>query len=505
MTGDVKPKRASRATEQRNRRALKRGGGLLPFQQRFVSALTRKHGAPEIGILCTPRAQGKSWLCGRLIGRSLTPDDALHEDGVVNVLVASSRSQAAITLEFARQAVADVPGIRWSNDGAIHVASRASIKIISSDARRSLGLGAHARWLFCDEPSAWSPQAGRRLFDSMRTALGKRHCQIVLCGTVAPSPTQGPGSWWPELVKAGSGAGVHIELLQADETKWREWDECLRVNPAHLVNPFLEKTLRREFDEALKSERAALPFRQYRLNLPGGESTGEQPLITSEEWQRVCVRHVPDIEGAPVVGVDLGGSRSWSAASAIWPSGRIEAWAIAPGVPSLADQEHDDQVAEVSYLELVRSGGLTVDEGQHVPSIERLISRIWAWNPAAIVCDPYRVAELHQVVSGRVRIVERLRGGGEATSNVQALRARLLDSNAGVSESSRALLGASFAQTALTIDASGVTKVTKARARRSRDDAVAALLLACGEAARRPALVVQRAAVISRSGQVTWF
>ena len=235
--------RASYMREFRARRAFERDGvSLLPFQKRFVDALTRKQAAPEIGILCSPRAQGKSWLIGRLIGRSLTPGDDLHEDAVSNVLVASSRSQAAITLEFARQAVADVPGIRWSNDGAIHVETRARIKIISSDARRSLGLGAHARWLFCEEPSAWSPQAGRRLFDSMKTALGKRHCQIVLCGTLAPAPLTG---WWPELIQAGSGAGVHLELLQADENKWRDWDECLRVNPAHLVNPFLEKTLRR--------------------------------------------------------------------------------------------------------------------------------------------------------------------------------------------------------------------------------------------------------------------
>ena len=76
---------------------------------------------------------------------------------------------------------------------------------------------------------------------SMRTALGKRKCQIVLCGTVAPSPMQGPGAWWPDLVKSGSGDGVHLELLQADEKRWRDWGECLRVNPAHLVNPFLEK------------------------------------------------------------------------------------------------------------------------------------------------------------------------------------------------------------------------------------------------------------------------
>ena len=108
--------------------------------------------------------------------------------------------------------------------------------------------------------------------------------------------------------------------------KWRDFDECLKVNPATAVNPHLEEVLRREHAAALKSERAAIPFRQYRLNLPGGEATDAQPLITSAEWQRVVERPVPACEGAPVVGVDLGGTRSWSAASAIWPSGRIEAW-----------------------------------------------------------------------------------------------------------------------------------------------------------------------------------
>ena len=342
------------------------------------------------------------------------------------------------------------------------------------------------------------------LFDSMRTALGKRKCQIVLCGTVAPSPMQGPGSWWPELVKAGSGAGVHLELLQADEKKWRDWDECLRVNPAHLVNPFLEKTLRREFEEALKSERAAIPFRQYRLNLPGGESTGEQPLITSAEWGRVCARPVPACEGNPVIGIDLGGTRSWSAACALWPSGRISSWAIAPGVPSLGEQELADQVPPGSYEELARTGGLSVDTERAVPDIGLLLARIWSWSPAVIGCDPFRVQELHQVVGGRVRITERARGGGETTSNIQALRSLLLDSNSGVTEPSRALLGASFAQTNLVIENSGVTKVTKTDRRRSRDDPAAALLLAAGEQARRPAPVELRGAIISKTGEVTW-
>ena len=128
-----------------------------------------------------------------------------------------------------------------------------------------------------------------------------------------------------------------------------------------------------------------------------------------------------------------------------------------------------------------------------------------SWKPQVVVCDPYRAPELHQVVAGRVRIVERARGGGESTSNVQSLRSLLLDSNSGVTTSSRDLLGAAFAQTSLTIDASGITKVVKARAKRSRDDASAALLLGAGELARRPAPVVLRAAVISKAGVVTWF
>ena len=79
-----------------------------------------------------------------------------------------------------------------------------------------------------------------------------------------------------------------------------------------------------------------------------------------------------------------------------------------------------------------------MDEARAVPDIGLLLSRIWEWEPTVLVSDPYRAAELHQVVAGRVRIVERARGGGESTSNVQALRARLLDTAAGVSEASRA-------------------------------------------------------------------
>ena len=491
--------------EYRARKAIERdGGGLLPFQSAFVGQVTRQDRPPEIAALSVPRGNGKSWLCGGLVARSLTPGDPLFEPGVENILVSASTNQARIVLEFARQALGESDDYRWGMNGAMHTETRTRVRVISSDSRRAMGLGASIRLIICDEPGAWSPTAGRRLWDAMLTSLGKRRTQIIAVGTLAPAPLTGPGAFWTQFVSAGSGDGRHVALLQADPEKWEDFQETLRVNPVTSINPHLKRTLEREHQAALESSRAARTFKQFRLNLPG-DPVDSQPLVTTAEFERVCARPVPEREGKPIVGIDLGGTRSWSAAAAVWSSGRIESWALAPGVPSLSEQEHEDQIAESAYLELARSGGLSVDEGRAVPGIARLLSRVWAWEPAAIVSDPYRSAELHQVVGGRVRIIERARGGGETTSNVQALRSLLLDSDAGVTEASRALLAAAFEQTALVVDDSGVTKVKKARGgKRSRDDASAALLLAAGEQARRPAPVELRGALISKSGEVTW-
>ena len=254
-------------------------------------------------------------------------------------------------------------------------------------------------------------------------------------------------------------------------------------------------------------------MREYRQRRASRRAEAKGGLLPFQQSfvDAVCrVNHPQDVaalscpRGSPIIAVDLGGSRSWSAACAIWPSGRITAWAIAPGSPSLADQEQADQVPTGTYAELARSGGLSVDTAHAVPDIGLLLAKVWSWKPNVVVCDPHRVAELHSCVGGRVRVVERARGGAETVSNIQALRSLLLDSTAGVTESSRDLLGAAFMQTNLVVDATGNTKITKSRSKRSRDDAAAALLLAAGESARRPAQAELRGAHISREGAVTW-
>ena len=237
------------ATYMRDYRAKiaqgKAEGGLLPFQSAFVSAICRENHPPSIAALSCPRGNGKSWLAGHLVARSLTPGDPLFQESVENILVSSSRNQAAITLEFARAALGEAEGYKWRAEGVTHVESRARVRIVSSDPRRALGLGANVRIIIADEPGAWSPIQGRRLWDAMLTSLGKRKTQIVVVGTLAPAPLTGPASWWPSFVASGSGDGRHVALLQADPEKWGEFDEVLRVNPVCAINPHLRRTLER--------------------------------------------------------------------------------------------------------------------------------------------------------------------------------------------------------------------------------------------------------------------
>ena len=424
--------------EYRALRAIREAdGGLLPFQRRFVEAVCRQDKPPELAALSVPRGNGKSWLCGGLVARSLTPGDPLFEPDVENILVSASRSQAAIVLDFARAALGESDGYRWSKDGVIHKSTRTRVRIVSSDARRALGLGANVRLIVADEPGAWGPVAGRRLWDALTTALGKRRTTVVAVGTLAPAPLTGPASWWPSFVLSGNSEGRHVSLLQADHEKWRDFDEVLRVNPVAAINPHLRRTLAREHAAALSSERAARPFKQYRLNIPG-EAVDTQPLMTAAEWARVCARPVLGVRGAP----DAAASDAWRVRGPGLPrafvSGRlrrVESWALAPRVRSLSEQEHEDS----NVIRRCIPGAGTVGRSGCGRCARRSRHRAVALAYVGVGAGVHRErsviasAELHKVVAGRVL---NHRMGAQTTGirlrSSSPIRARLLDTAAGV-------------------------------------------------------------------------
>ena len=89
-------------------------------------------------------------------------------------------------------------------------------------------------------------------------------------------------------------------------------------------------------------------FLVYRLNLPSADEA--TMLLSVDDFERMAERARGGPAGRPIVGVDLGGGRAWSAATAIWESGRVSALAIAPGIPNIDTQEDRGDSVRARHL-----------------------------------------------------------------------------------------------------------------------------------------------------------
>ena len=206
--------------------------------------------------------------------------------------------------------------------------------------------------------------------------------------------------------------------------------------------------------------------------------------------ERVESRAVPDRAGRPVCAIDLGGGRAWSAACAIWPNGRCEALAVAPGIPDLAAQEKRDRVPAGTYRVLVESGALRLASGLRVPhpgQLWELVMDTWG-KPRLVVCDRFRLNELRDVVGGRIPLMPRVTRWSDAAADIRALRKSAKDGPLSVMEASRPLMVASLAKAMVQNDDQGSFRLVKADPSNNtaRDDVAAALTLAAGAVSRLP-------------------
>ena len=172
--------------------------------------------------------------------------------------------------------------------------------------------------------------------------------------------------WWHNLIADGSHGSTFAQVLQGNPEKWDRWSEIRRCNPLTSISPDFRRKLLEERDAALADTRLKARFLSYRLNIPSGDES--EVLLTVDDWQRVAAREVPDRVGRPLVALDLGGGRAWSAAVALYANGRTEALAVAPGIPSLGEQETRDRVPGGTYARLAESGALMVAEGSARPA-----------------------------------------------------------------------------------------------------------------------------------------
>ena len=258
----------------------------------------------------------------------------------------------------------------------------------------------------------------------------------------------------------------------------------LRVNPLARKHKELADVLREERDAARRDSRLKAAYMSMRLNVPtGDEST---MLLTVDDWERVCARPVPPREGRPITAYDLAGGRAWSASVAIFRNGRVEALAVAPGIPGLAEQEKRDKVPAGVYRTLAQSGALRVAEGLRVqPPAELHRAALAAWgSPEVILCDRFRLGELQDVV-GSTPLSPRVARWSESASDIRALRKLAADGPLACEEGSRALLTASLSAAMVVNDDQGNTRLKKKGTNnQARDDVAAALVLAAGAFAR---------------------
>ena len=457
---------------------------LRSFQKRFIAGATKP--GIDTAALSLPRGNGKSWLAGHLVARVLTPRDKLFRPGTESVLCAASIEQARIVFRFAREVLEPTGEYRFldasTRCGITHKSTNTKLRVIGSKASTAFGL-VNCPWAICDEPGAWEVNGGTLLHDAIETAKGKPSSPLraLYIGTLAPTTA----GWWHDLVARGSRGSTFVQSLQGDPERWDRWPEIRRCNPLSTFSVLREKLLE-ERDEARADSRLKARFLSYRLNVPtSDEST---MLLSVDDWKRVCAREVGGPFGKPIVGIDLGGGRAWSAAVAIWRSGRVEAFAVCPGIPSIDEQEKRDRVASGTYQRLIDTGRLRCADGLRVQPtglvVEHMLS-LWG-APDVVICDRFRLPELQDAAKGRFKIVPRIARWSEAGEDIRALRRIAADGPLSCEPTSRSLVTASLGAAMVKNDDQGSVRLIKKGTNNvGRDDVGAALVLAAGALSRR--------------------
>ena len=466
---------------------------LRAFQKQFVRGAL----APDVdtAALSIPRGNGKSWLAAYLLERCMTPGDPLHIPGAEYLLCAASIEQARLCYRFVRAALEPVGGYRFIDSttrlGITHLPSNTKLRVLSSNGKTGMGI-VGCPLAVCDEPGSWEINGGQLMADALLEAQGKPQdfdLRLVFIGTLAPMATL-PGHWWHDLAMGGSHDSTYTQTLQGDRARWDDWREIRRCNP--LVNlpgkpgARLRKKLKQRRAEAWADSRLKARFLNYRLNVPAkDEST---MLLSVDDWKMVLARPVPPREGEPIVGIDLGAGRAWSAAVALWQNGRVEALAIASGIPSIVEQEKRDRVPAGTYQKLVDNGSLHVAHGLRVQPPSQLIKEAKeTWGRLrGISCDFFRINDLRDCTRG-IQVVGRRTRWSESSEDIRALRQQIKDGDIAVYGKARGLLTASLARAMVQPDDSGNVRLIKAASNNvARDDVSSALVQAVGARSRLP-------------------
>lgn len=372
-------------------------------------------------------------------------------------------------------------------------------RVIAADGKSILG-GAPTLAIL-DERAAWERDKGDNLENAILSGLGKRDGRALIISTSAPDDTNTFSRWLDEP-PPGTFVQEHRPEpgMPADDL-----ESLLVANPGAREGigsspDWLQAQARRAI---ARGGSALSSFRNLNRN-ERVASDDRSVLITIDEWlpAEVSPDLLPARMGPVVLGIDLGGSRSMSAAALYWPeSGRLECVGAFPTKPSLLDRGAADGVSD-RYVEmsdrgeLVTMGDTTVPVARFLADVVELLD---GQAPAAIAGDRFRHAEfieaLREAHLDRVPCVWRGMGWRDGSEDVERFRRALFEQK--IKTLPSLLLRSAFADAVTLVDPAGNHKLVKGRAK-GRIDAAAATVLAVAQGVR------MTGAPKSNGGRIAW-
>lgn len=408
-----------------------------------------------------------------------------YVEGLSQSLSVAARKQ----LTFTRSPRLEV---RYEGDGGGH-----TLRVLASDAKNALGLSPILAIL--DERGHWDRDQGDALEAAIFSALGKRAGRALVISTSAPDDAHS----FSKLLDEPQD-GVYVQEHRAPDGCAPDDLEALRI-----ANPGAEYGIGSSIEWLQAEARRAIArggstltsFRLYNLNQRvSGEA--RDVLLTTDEWLKCETESLPPRAGSVVVGIDLGGSASMTAAAFYWPdTGRLEAHGWFPSVPGLLDRGQSDGVGG-RYTEMSSRGELSVLGAATVPVapwLSEVMRRVEGEPIAALVADRYKQSEIGEaLVAANIRAPIIWRGFGFKDGNEDCDRFRRACFDGKVKASPSLLLRSAFADAVCLRDPANNMKLAKARSL-GRIDAASASVLAVAEGARiagRPAKKARAAAWI---------
>ncbi|MBX9823521.1 MAG: terminase [Xanthobacteraceae bacterium] len=466
-----------------------RGLKLAPFQKTFVRGALAD--GVSIAALSVGRGNAKTALSsglalGALLGEwddqprreipiaARTRDQARIAWNFVAALAETLSDDVRARLTFRRQPRFE---IEYEDDNGPHI-----IRAIAADGKSALGMA--PTFALLDERGHWARDQGDELEHAILSALGKRGGRALVISTSAPDDAH-PFSKWLDEEQEGVYRQEHRPApgLPADDL-----ESLLIANPGakHGIGANVEWLQAQARRAIARGGSALTSFRLYNRNERiSGEA--RDVLLTVDEWLRCESADLPPREGQVVIGIDLGGSASMTAAAFYWPAtGRLECLGWFPSRPGLLDRGQGDGVGS-RYVEMGNRGELSTLGDMTVPVapwLGAVMRHVEGAAIAGIVGDRYKQSELGEAIDRagiRVPIIWRGMGFRDGSEDIERFRRACFDGKVNASPS--LLLRSAFADAVTLKDPANNLKLAKARST-GRIDAAAATVLAVAEGAR---------------------